>query len=113
VESDTARVRTYLVPGATTQERRAQLERAAKREAQTLSQLGKHPGILHYRAFVPDAAMGPAVLFESFEDSLPLDAFLRQHPELTFDERFEILQQIVEAVAHCHRASVLHRNLSP
>src|SRR5690606_16704595 len=33
--------------------------------------------------------------------------------ELSFDERLHILQAIVEAVAHCHRAGVLHRNLSP
>ena len=113
VESDQVRVRSYLVPAATTTERRAQLQRAARREAQTLAQLGQHPGILAYRSFVDEAPLGPAVLFEAFEDSLPLDTFVRQEPNLTFDERLGILQQIAEAVAHCHRAGVLHRNLSP
>ncbi|HEU4577730.1 MAG TPA: protein kinase [Polyangiaceae bacterium] len=113
VERDQARVRSYLVPAATSTERRAQLHRAARREAQTLAQIGQHPGILAYRSFVDDAPLGPAVLFEAFEDSLPLHAFLRQEPNLTFDERLGILQQIVEAVAHCHRSGVLHRNLSP
>lgn len=113
VESDQARVRSYLVPAATSAERRSQLHRAAKREAQTLAQLGTHPGILAYRSFVDDAPLGPAVLFEAFEDSLPLHAFLREEPNLTFDERLGLVQQIVEAVAHCHRSDVLHRNLSP
>ena len=113
VERDQARVRSYLVPAATSMERRGQLHRAARREAQTLAQIGQHPGILAYRSFVDDAPLGPAVLFEAFEDSLPLHAFLRQEPNLTFDERLGLLQQIVEAVAHCHRARVLHRNLSP
>lgn len=113
VERDQARVRSYLVPAATSAERRAQLHRAARREAQTLAQIGHHPGILAYRSFVEDAPLGPAVLFEAFEDALPLHAFMRQEPNLTFDERLGLLQQIVEAVAHCHRASVLHRNLSP
>lgn len=113
VETDQARVRSYLVPAATSSERRSQLHRAAKREAQTLAQIGQHPGILAYRSFVDDAPLGPAVLFEAFEDSLPLHAFIRQEPNLTFDERLGILQQVVEAVAHCHRAGVLHRNLSP
>lgn len=113
VDRDQARVRSYLVPAATSAERRAQLHRAAKREAQTLSQIGQHPGILAYRSFVDDAPLGPAVVFEAFEDSLPLHAFLRQEPSLTFDERLGILQQIVEAVAHCHRSRVLHRNLAP
>lgn len=113
VETDQARVRSYLVPAATSSERRSQLHRAAKREAQTLAQIGTHPGILAYRSFVDDAPLGPAVLFEAFEDSLPLHAFIRQEPNLTFDERLGLLQQIVEAVAHCHRSGVLHRNLSP
>ena len=113
VETDQARVRSYLVPAATSAERRSQLHRAAKREAQTLAQIGQHPGILAYRSFVDDAPLGPAVLFEAFEDSLPLHAFIRQEPNLTFDERLGLLQQIVEAVAHCHRSGVLHRNLSP
>ncbi len=113
VESDQARVRSYLVPAATSSERRSQLHRAAKREAQTLAQIGTHPGILAYRSFVDDAPLGPAVLFEAFEDSLPLHAFIRQEANLTFDERLGLLQQIVEAVAHCHRSGVLHRNLSP
>lgn len=113
VETDKSRVRSYLVPAATSSERRSLLHRAAKREAQTLAQIGTHPGILAYRSFVDDAPLGPAVLFEAFEDSLPLHAFIREESNLTFDERLGILQQIVEAVAHCHRCGVLHRNLSP
>lgn len=113
VTTDKVRVRSYLVPAATTATRRAQLERAARREAQTLAQLGQHPQILGYRAFVEDAPLGPAVIFEPFTDGHTLHAFLRDEPDLSFDERLHILQAIVEAVAHCHRAGVLHRNLSP
>lgn len=113
VARDQARIRSYLVPAATSSDRRAQLQRAARREAQTLAQIGQHPGILAYRSFVDDAPLGPAVIFEAFEDALPLHTFIRQEPNLTFDERLGLLQQIVEAVAHCHRSNVLHRNLSP
>jgi serine/threonine protein kinase len=113
VGSDRARIRSYLVPSATSASRRRQLERAAQREAKTLSQLGQHPRILGYRTFVPEAPLGPAVVFEAFEDGLPLHVFLKQEPDLAFDERLHLLQAVVEAVAHCHRADVLHRNLSP
>jgi serine/threonine protein kinase len=113
LDHDKARIRSYLVPAATSVSRRQQLERAARREAQTLSQLGQHPGILGYRAYVEDGPLGPAVIFETFEHALPLHLFLRREPSLSFDERLHILQSIVESVAHCHRAGVLHRNLSP
>ena len=113
VEKDRARIRTFLVPQATSLERRGQLERAARREAQALAELGQHPGILSYRTFIEDAPVGPSLVFEDFEGGLPLDAFLRQHPEVTFDERLNLIQQVVEAVGHCHRKNVLHRNLSP
>jgi len=113
VKQDRARIRSYLVPAATSPARRQQLERAARREAQTLSQLGQHPGILGYRTYVADGPLGPAVVFESFDDAQPLHVFLRENPNLPFDERFHILQAVVEAVGHCHRAGVLHRNLSP
>ena len=113
VERDRARIRSYLVPGATSIPRRQQLERAARREAQTLAQLGQHPGILGYRAFVDDGPLGPAVVFEAFDGAQPLHIFLRQEPDLSFDDRLAILQAVVETVAHCHRAGVLHRNLSP
>lgn len=113
VEQDRARIRSYLVPAATSTERRHQLARAARREAQTLAQLGQHPGILGYRSYVDEGPLGPAVVFEAFEGGVPLHTFLREEPDLAFDERLQILQSIVESVAHCHRAGVLHRNLSP
>ena len=113
VERDLARIRSYLVPAAASADRRAMLHRAARREADTLAELGQHPGILAYRSFVDDAPLGPAVLFEAFEHAVPLDAFVRQHTDLTFDERLGLLQRVVEAVAHCHRGGVIHRNLSP
>ena len=113
VEGDATRVRSYLVPKATTTERRHQLERAARREAQVLSRLGHHPRILSYRAYHNDGPLGPAVLFEAFEHGLPLNIFLKREPDLSFDDRLHILQAVVEAVDHCHRADFLHRNLSP
>ena len=113
IEGDVARVRSYLVPRATSIERRQMLERAARREAEVLSRLGRHPRILSYRTYQDDGPLGPAVIFEAFEGGQALDAFLRQEPELPFDDRLEILEQVVEAVDHCHRAGFLHRNLSP
>ena len=113
VAGDQARVRSYLVPRATTVERRQQLERAAQREAQILARLGQHPGILGYRTYTDDGPLGPAVLFEAFEGGMPLHVFLHKEPDLSFDDRLSLIQQVAEALDHCHRAGFLHRNLSP
>ena len=113
VATDEARVRSYLVPKATSIERQQRLQRAAKREAAVLARLGAHPRILGYRSYIQDGPLGPAVLFESFKDGLPLHVFMKVEAGLSFDDRLEILSQVVQAVDHCHRADVLHRNLSP
>jgi len=113
VTADTARVRSYLVPRATTMDRRHQLARAAQREAQVLATLGHHPKILTYRAFEEEGPLGPAVLFEAFEGGLPLHVFLKQEPDLPFHDRLELLEGIAQAADHCHRNEFVHRNLSP
>lgn len=108
------RVRTYVVPASTTAERRAQLRRAARREAQHLTALSDHRGILRLFDYVDDGPMGgPCVIFEHFADALPLDAFLHANARLSFDERIAIIQQVAEALAFCHRKQIIHHGLSP
>jgi serine/threonine protein kinase len=108
------RVRTYVVPASTTAERRDQLHRAARREAQHLTALSDHRGILRLFDYVDVGPMGgPCVIFEHFADALPLDAFLHANPRLTFDDRIAIIQQVAEALAFCHRKQIIHSALSP
>lgn len=117
LSSRKARIRTYLVPRATTAARRDQLQRAARREAEVLTGLGDHPGILSCREFIEDASLGPSLVFEVLEGGVPLDAFVRAQREagqpLSFDDRLQLIQLIAEALQHCHRRNVLHRNLEP
>lgn len=108
-----ARLRSYLVPRATTVERKAQLERAAQREANVLSGLGEHPLILRCTGYKADAPLGPALLFETFEDGEPLDLFVRRETGLAFDDRLAIIEKVAQALNYCHRKNVLHRNVSP
>ncbi len=107
------RARTYLVPEQTSVELRQQLRRAADREAQLLYEVREHPNILTYTDYVPDAEVGPTVLFDAFEDGIPLDAFLRREPDLSFPDRVDILRDAGRALAHCHRRGVHHGGLSP
>src|SRR5262245_39631546 len=108
------RVRSYLVPQSPGQERRDQLRRAADREAEVLSVLSDHPAILRFTDYVAEGPMGgPCIVFEDFAGSFPLDAYLRLRPELSFDHRIHILQQVADALEYCHRNKVLHRGLHP
>jgi serine/threonine protein kinase len=106
------RARTYLVPQQTSVERRQALRRAADREALLLNELRDHAGILRFNDYIEDAPLGPTVLFDPF-DGVRLDAFIRQNPDLSFGERIEIVKQLGNALAFCHRKEILHGGLNP
>ncbi len=113
IRSQTCRARTYLVPEQTSVERRQQLRRAADREAQLLYEVREHPNILSYKDYVADAPVGPTVLFDAFDDSVPLDRFVRLDRDLTFLERIAIIEQVGRALDHCHRKQVVHGAVCP
>ena len=107
------RARTYLVPSQTSVEQRQKLRRAADREAMLLADVREHPNVLHCYDYVDDAPLGPTVLFDSFDGGIPLDAFIRQYPELSFSERTILLEQVARAVHFCHQQGVIHGALTP
>lgn len=107
------RARTYLVPAEASDERRAQLRRAAHREASILYDLREHPNVLRFADYVTDAPVGPTVLFDDFEGALPLDTFLTRNAELPFSARISIIEQVGRAIAHCHRRGITHGALAP
>lgn len=108
------RVRSYLVPQATSREAREQLARAAYREARLLTALSDHRGILRLLDYHAETELGsPCIVFEHWPDALPLGDFLRRNPHLPFDQRIAMLQQIGEALAYCHRKQIVHRGIHP
>jgi len=106
------RARIYTVPQASSVERRQQLRRAADRDAQLLFDVREHKSILHLSDYLTDAELGPTVMFDAFEDAMPLDAFLRKET-LEFTERVGIIEQIARALHYCHEKKIVHGALSP
>jgi serine/threonine protein kinase len=106
------RARIYLVPQQTSVDRRQTLLRAADREASLLEELKEFPGILRISDYVTGSLVGPTVLFDYF-DGIPLDAFMRRHPDLPFDKRVEIIEKVGLVLAYCHSKQILHGALSP
>lgn len=114
ISSMQARVRTYQVAQGVTLERRKQLVSAAEREARNLTLLSDHPNILKLRNYLSHGPTdGPCIVFEHLDGELPLDAFLRANPDLSLDDRVAIITRVGEALAYCHRKSILHRGLAP
>lgn len=114
VKGRVARARVYLVPEASSLERREQLVRAAQREAELLNALSDHPNILHLQTFVADGVgNAPCLLFDRHEDEEDLESFLRRNPQLSFARRVELVEQVGNALAFCHRKGIIHRGLDP
>lgn len=108
------RVRTYLVPQATSQERREQLFRAAEREARVLTAIGDHRSILGVQQYIPDTELGcPCLVFEHWGDAETLAAYIRRHPGLSLESRITLVEKIGDALSYCHRKQVIHRGLHP
>jgi serine/threonine protein kinase len=106
------RVRIYGMADLATDEQRAQLSRAARREYELL-QAVSHPGIVRVQGFV-EHELGPALVFERDRSEVRLDQFLqRHHASLTLYDRFNLVRDLAEAVAHAHAQRLFHRALSP
>ncbi|MDB4929856.1 MAG: Protein kinase, partial [Myxococcaceae bacterium] len=109
-----ARVRSYVLPGDAGRERREQLGRAAAREASLLTVLSDHPRILKMLTAEIDGPLdGPCLVFDHHKDEVTLEQFLRRTPDLSFQRRAELVAQVAEALAWCHRKQILHRGLDP
>lgn len=105
------RARIYRIPEQTSSERQAAARRQAEREVRLLHEVGQHPGILSIHEYY--STDPPALLFDEFEDGVALDVFLHRHPALSDQHRLEILDQLRQAIAHCHRKEITHGGLSP
>lgn len=106
------RARIYRVPEQISPEKKATCRRQADREVRLLQDVGPHPFVLKVHEYHTSGLQGPTILFESFDGGVPLDRFLRQH-ELNLTEQIEILRQVSDALAHCHRKSIIHGGLAP
>ncbi len=114
VKARYARARVYLVPEASSRERREQLVRAAQREAEMLNALSDHPHVLRMQTSTLDGPGGaPCLVFDRYRDEEDLESFLRRNKKLPFWRRVELIEQIGHALAFCHRKGITHRGLDP
>ncbi|MFJ3665536.1 BREX system serine/threonine kinase PglW [Streptomyces sp. NPDC090106] len=108
---ESGRVRIYLAGAAASEEQRAKVDRAARREYQVLQGIN-HRGIVQ-AVQIREHQGGPAILFRHREADLQLDAYLDAYGgRLTPGVRLDLVRQLVEAVRYAHNRSLYHRALS-
>ncbi|MER6630942.1 BREX system serine/threonine kinase PglW [Streptomyces sp. NPDC000987] len=108
---ESGRVRIYLAGAAASDEQRAKLDRAARREYQVLQGIN-HRGIVQ-AVQIREHQGGPAILFRHRESDLRLDAYLDAYGGLlTPLVRLDLVRQLAEAVRYAHNRSLYHRALS-
>ncbi|GAA0925835.1 BREX system serine/threonine kinase PglW [Streptomyces thermoalcalitolerans] len=108
---ESGRVRIYLVGQAASDEQRAKVERAARREYQVLQGIN-HRGIVQ-AVQIREHQGGPAILFRHRESDLRLDAYLDAYGgQLTPLLRLDLVRQLAEAVRYAHNRSLYHRALA-
>ncbi len=110
-----ARLRVYRQRSEdNTREHQNRLRQIAKREYNNLYQLRDSAQILQARDFCENTASHEsAIAFEAFEGAAPFSSFLRQNPDLAFDARLSVVEQVATALHACHKKEVLHRGLHP
>ena len=112
IEGESARVRMYGVSHGASDDERATLRRAARREYRILSDV-RHDGILAAKAYT-EHALGPALVFGHRAGSQRLDHWLAERAaRLDVDTRVDLLRQIADAVRYAHEKHLIHRALSP
>ena len=69
-----------------------------------------HPNVVRVESIETDAIAGKCIVMEYVEGDT-LDRWLRRKPSLR--ERKNILNQLLDAVSHCHSRNVYHHDLKP
>lgn len=112
LEREQARVRIYVVEPGASNEARAGIVAAAKREYLILNGIA-HPGILRAKSYT-EHERGPALVFEHVPGAQRLDHYLAERGDrLTVDTRLDLLRQVAEALRFAHGKRLYHRALCP
>jgi len=112
IAGDRRRIRRYQTAAAATEDERATIARAARREYELVRRLD-HSGIVRALDYVNDEG-GPCILFEHEHDATPLGtAIAEQGDRIGFDDRLVLIRAVAEAIAYAHDRGVVHRALSP
>ncbi|MCC5789789.1 MAG: protein kinase [Opitutales bacterium] len=109
-----ALLRVYHADPYAQEAERKQQQRRIENAYQALESLAAHPGIPTARDFFPtENGDGYVMVTDDVSGEALSQRLKRTRQPLTLDQKFGILEDILGALAHCHKHGVLHRALSP
>lgn len=112
IENDRRRIRIFPYAQKAASSEKSERKDLALREYKLLNPI-HHAGILRPLQLT-DCEIGPALVFELYEDSVRLDHFIESGlAKLPLDERLDLIRGIAEALNYAHKHDVCHRALSP
>ncbi|MCC5841970.1 MAG: protein kinase [Opitutales bacterium] len=109
-----ALVRVYHADPYAQEAERTQQKRRIENAYQALESLAAHPAIPTSRDFFPtENGDGYVMVTDDFSGEALARGLQRTDRPLTLDQKLGIAEDILDALAHCHKHGVLHRALSP
>ncbi|PJB13419.1 MAG: hypothetical protein CO119_01380 [Flavobacteriales bacterium CG_4_9_14_3_um_filter_40_17] len=90
-------------------------EFSLREEFEAISNLPPHVNIAHYeKVFTFESFQGvfDYALMQYYQEG-NLTEFIRNHPNLNFEQREDIALQLLNGIAHLHKHKVVHRDLKP
>lgn len=112
-----ARVKQYQVTNMADMVSQRDLREAARRfqqDMQALAQVEGHPNIVRAYDFLPDPDVDDTywLILEWIEGQTLADRLEDKSP-IALDQQLRILRALADALAFCHGAGIIHRNLTP
>lgn len=109
-----ARLRVYRVDPYQAEELRNSERQRISNAFRAVAHMPSHPNILTVREFFATEDEDRLVLITEDFSGQPLRQHIRKpNLELTFDQKFRIIRELLNALDHAHKHEVIHRNLSP
>lgn len=112
-QSSKALLRVYRADPYLPEDERTRQKKRIENAYQALENLSAHPCIPTSREFFPTDDGDGWVMVTDDVAGVSLSQRLKQTSEpLTFEQKFSIIRDVLDALAHCHKHGVVHRAIS-
>ncbi|MBW6465446.1 MAG: protein kinase [Brevefilum sp.] len=114
IKSRRAKIKRYHLEVVNSQKHLEEAFHNYKQSMEALSQVSGHPNIVAAYDFFPDVDTSDTFWqITEYIDGKTLRQQIDEMKSFTFQEQFDILFQLGDAIDFCHKHQIVHRNLNP